>query len=394
MTRSVPRSTLPPPGPQEIEHSGALAALIRRRIAEAGGWIDFEAFMDLALYAPSLGYYRAGGAKLGAGGDFTTAPELSDLFSRCIARQCAEILEEVGGGIVEFGAGTGRMAAVVLEELATLDALPDRYAILEVSAELRDRQRERIARLPRPLGDRVTWLDRWPAEPIDGVLLANEVLDALPCRRFALRGGALRALGVEIAPDGGFLEAERPADALLAAACGAALGALPRPLPDDYVSEINLRVEPWIRGVAEGLRQGVALLVDYGLPRAQLYHPDRTEGTLRCHYRQRVHDAPLILPGIQDITAWVDFTGVAEAALGAGLDVLGFATQTAFLLGTAIAARADEPAGPLERIRAAGEARRLLLPGEMGEAFKVMALGRDYARPLRGFAHQDLRRSL
>jgi SAM-dependent MidA family methyltransferase len=394
MTRSAARSTLPPLAPEQVEHSGKLTALIRRHIAEAGGWIDFETFMDLALYAPGLGYYRAGSAKLGAGGDFTTAPELSDLFGRCVARQCAEILEGVGGGIVEFGAGTGRMAAVVLEELASLQALPDRYAILEVSAELRDRQRRRIARLPRALRERVTWLDHWPGHPVRGVILANEVLDALPCRRFALRSGALRELGVEIAPDGGFVEAERPADALLAAACEAALAGLPRPLPDGYVSEINLRAGPWIRGVAEGLRQGVFLLIDYGLPRAQLYHPDRSEGTLRCHFRQRAHGDPLIRVGVQDITAWVDFTGVAEAALCAGLDVLGFATQTAFLLGAGIASLADEPTGPLERFRAAGEARRLLLPGEMGEAFKVLALGRDHERPLCGFAHQDLRRSL
>jgi len=394
MTPSAARSTLPPLERGETEHTASVAALIRRRIGEAGGWIDFEAFMDLALYAPGLGYYRAGGAKLGDGGDFTTAPEMSDLYSRCIARQCAEILGVVGGGIVEFGAGSGRMAATVLEELAELDALPERYAILEVSADLLDRQRERIARLPERLRARVTWLDRWPADPARGVILANEVLDALPCQRFTLRHGRIQALGVELAPDGGFREAERPVDPDLAAACKAVLRDLREPLPEGYVSEINLRVEPWIRGVAAGLRQGVALLIDYGLPRAHLYHPQRSEGTLRCHFKQRVHDDPLILAGVQDITAWVDFTRVAEAATSAELDVLGFATQAAFLLGTGITTLADQPTDPRERARVAGEARRLLLPGEMGEAFKVMALGRGYDTPLCGFAHQDLRGSL
>jgi SAM-dependent MidA family methyltransferase len=394
MTPSALASTLPPLGREEAEHSAALEALIRRRIGESGGWIDFETFMDLALYAPGLGYYRAGGAKLGDGGDFTTAPEMSDRYSRCIARQCAEILDAVGGDIVEFGAGSGRMAAAVLEELARLGALPERYAILEVSADLLDRQRKCVARLPQPLRDRVVWPDRWPTEPIRGVILANEVLDALPCQRFALRRGRIQALGIEAAPDGGLREAERPADANLAAACEAALRDLPQPLPEGYVSEVNLRVEPWIRGVAEGLQRGVALLVDYGLPRAQYYHPDRSRGTLRCHFKQRAHDDPLIRVGVQDITAWVDFTRVAEAAIGAGLDVLGFATQTAFLLGTGITTLLAQSQAPLERIQTAGEVGRLLLPGEMGEAFKVMALGRDCERPLVGFAYQDLRASL
>jgi SAM-dependent MidA family methyltransferase len=394
MTPSSPVSTLPPLGPDESEHSATLAALIRARIGQAGGWIDFETFMELALYAPALGYYRAGGAKFGRGGDFTTAPEMSDLYSRCVARQCAEILAVVDGDIVEFGAGTGRMAAAVLEALAELDALPQRYAILETSADLLERQRQRIAGLPEPLRRRVTWLDRWPADPVRGVILANEVLDALPCQRFTLRHGRVHALGVELAPDGRLREAQRPADRELAATCEAALRDLPQPLPDGYASEINLRVAPWIRGVAAGLSQGVALLVDYGLPRAHLYHPQRSAGTLRCHFKQRAHDDPLTHVGVQDITAWVDFTLVAEAATSAELDVLGFATQAAFLLGTGITALADRPTDPRGRARAAGEARRLLLPGEMGEVFKVMALGRNYDAPLCGFAHQDLRGSL
>lgn len=395
MTASRELSILPPLTPEEAAHSAALAALIRARIADAGGWLDFETFMDLALYAPGLGYYSAGSVKLGPGGDFVTAPEVSDLFSRCVARQCAELLERTGGEILEFGAGTGRMAAVILDELAALDVLPERYSILEVSADLRARQEQRIARLPAHLRERVRWLDRLPEEPLTGVMLANEVLDALPVRRFVVRENGVRELGVALAEDGAFIEREAAASGPVRAACESLLAQLPAPLPDGYRSELCPRAGPWVASVAERLGRGALLLFDYGLPRAHYYHPQRTTGTLRCHFRQRAHDDPLVNVGVQDITAWVDFTGVAEAALESGLDVAGFATQAAFLLATGIDTLAAARSTDLrEQVRVAGEARRLLLPGEMGEAFKVMALGREFDEPLCGFALQDLRDSL
>jgi SAM-dependent MidA family methyltransferase len=402
---------MPALSPEEEAHSRALTALVAERIAAAGGWIPFEQFMELALYAPGLGYYSAGSVKLGAGGDFVTAPEISDLFSRCVARQCAQVLGG-GGEILELGAGTGRMAAVILESLAAGGALPARYAILEVSADLAQRQRERLGKLPRELRERVVWLDRLPERPINGVILANEVLDALPCRRFVLRGGAVRELGVALeavpadARDGKALDTgaaiaarklvERDAqpDQALASACEALLGELPTELPDGYSSEICLRVEPWIAGVADCLERGAMLLFDYGLPRAHYYHRQRTAGTLRCHFKQRVHDDPYINVGVQDITAWVDFTRVAEAAVASGLEVGGFATQAAFLLATGMESLLAEAIEPVAHARLAGEARRLLLPGEMGEAFKVMALTRDCDVALEGFALQDLRQSL
>jgi SAM-dependent MidA family methyltransferase len=388
-------STLPPLDLEESEHSARVEAFIRRRIAEAGGWVDFETFMDLALYAPGLGYYSAGSAKLGPAGDFVTAPELGELFSECVARQCAEILAEIGGGeIIEFGGGTGRMAAAVLSVLGRLGALPERYALLEVSGDLRARQQERIGTLARPLADRVTWLERWPETSVRGVVLANEVLDALPCQRFGLRENGIQTLGVGIGSEGALTEVERPAGGRVLAACNSLLGSLPRALPAGYRSEICLRIEPWIVSVGEVLERGAMLIFDYGLPRAQYYHPDRSDGTLRCHFRHRAHDDPLVRVGMQDITAWVDFTRVAEAADAAGLDVLGFATQSAFLLGTGIAELIARARDLKERTRAASEARRLLLPGEMGEVFKVMALGRGCTGPLRGFAHRDLRASL
>ena len=387
---------------EEETHSRAVTALIRERISAAGGWIPFERFMDLALYSPGLGYYSAGSVKLGPGGDFVTAPEVSDLFSRCVARQCAQVLAG-GGEILELGAGTGRMAAVILESLAALGALPARYAILEVSADLAERQQQRLGKLPPEIRERVVWLDRLPERPIKGVILANEVLDALPCRRFTLRGGVAKELGVAepappVAAHGtGFVEREAALDATdeeLAGAAAALLRELPSPLPDGYTSEICLRVAPWIAGVAACLGRGLMLMFDYGLPRAHYYHPQRTAGTLRCHFKQRVHDDPYINIGVQDITAWVDFTRVAEAAVDCGLDVSGFCTQAAFLLGTGIEQFVAESTDTVEHARSAGEARRLLLPGEMGEAFKVMALTRECDVALQGFVLQDLRQSL
>jgi SAM-dependent MidA family methyltransferase len=384
---------------EEEAHSGAVAALIRERMAAAGGWIPFERFMDLALYAPGLGYYSAGSVKLGPSGDFVTAPEVSDLFSRCVARQCAQVLAG-DGQILELGAGTGRMAAVILETLASLGKLPARYAILEVSADLAERQRERLARLPREILQRVVWLERLPERPINGVILANEVLDALPCRRFTLRSGMVRELGVAAGiatRENGpamFVDREGEPDEELASVAAVLLGELPPSLPEGYTSEICLRVAPWIAGVAACLDRGLMLLFDYGLPRAHYYHPQRTAGTLRCHFKQRVHDDPYINLGVQDITAWVDFTRVAEAAVAGGLDVAGFCTQAAFLLATGVDQLLAEVTDAVQHARLAGEARRLLLPGEMGEAFKVMALTRNCDVALQGFALQDLRQSL
>lgn len=384
---------MPPLSPEEEAHSRALSGLIRERVRAAGGWLSFEQFMELALYAPGLGYYSAGSVKLGPGGDFVTAPEVSDLFSRCVARQCAPVLAG-GGDILELGAGTGRMAAVILETLAASGALPGRYAILEVSADLAQRQKERLGSLARGIRERVVWLDRLPERPLTGVILANEVLDALPCRRFVLRRGEVRELGVELAEGDTLVEREAAPDEPLSRACAALLAELPESLPEGYASELCLRTEPWMAGVAECLGRGLMLLFDYGLPRRHYYHPQRTTGTLRCHFKQRVHDDPCINLGVQDMTAWVDFTRVAEAALASRLDVSGFCTQAAFLLAMGIERDVAQPADAVEHARLAGEARRLLLPGEMGEAFKVMALSRECDIGLAGFALQDLRQLL
>jgi SAM-dependent MidA family methyltransferase len=361
-------------------------------LAQAGGWISFARYMDEALYAPGLGYYSAGARKLGAGGDFTTAPELSSLFGGCVARQCEQVLRSLGGGdVLELGAGSGRLAFDVLQALAQADCLPQRYLILEVSADLRQRQQALLATLPAALAGRVQWLDAPPAQGLRGVLLANEVLDALPCDCFALGpDGQVIERGVALDAAGALVWQLRPAPALLAAEVQRLQSQRSPPMEPGYASELCLRAGPWIATVTAQLQAGVALFIDYGLPRATYYQPARDGGTLRCHWRQRAHDDPLVLPGLQDITAWVDFTRVAEAADDGGLQVLGFTTQMGFLLGTGIESLIAAAPEGVARTRLLTQARELLMPEAMGESFKVIALGRQWQEPLAGFAVQDL----
>jgi SAM-dependent MidA family methyltransferase len=393
MTSAASVTTLPALSAEEHAHSRRVVEHIRAFMAARGGVIGFDVWMRLALYAPGLGYYSAGATKVGAAGDFVTAPEVSSLFSRCLARQAADVLRDTGGIVMELGAGSGRMAADVLLELAALGAAPEKYAILEVSADLAQRQRARLAMLPPELAARVEWLDRWPERPMRGVVLANEVLDDMPVERFVLRGvpGAQRVRSQAVALAGeGFAWRETEASPELEHAVRDILESLPEPLPDGYVSEVCLAFQPWMAGLGAMLERGVALLIDYGLPRSQLYHPQRTDGTLRCHFRHRAHDDPFTHVGLQDITAWVDFTRVAEAADSADLEVLGFASQAGFLIGAGmepLLMAEMERAGGDERRRAqiAAEARQLLMPDEMGEVFKVIALGRGFDAPLAGF---------
>jgi len=397
MTTSAAHSMLPALSPAEQAHGRRLATHIRAAITAAGGWLSFERFMELALYAPGLGYYSAGSAKLGAGGDFVTAPELSDLFGRCLARQCAAVLRVTGGEILELGAGSGRMAAALLRELAVLGTLPVRYAILEVSADLAARQRAHLARLPAELRERLVWLERLPERALEGVMLANEVADALPCRRFVRQSAGVAELGVVALEAGGeihFREELRAADPALSRACADLECALAAPLTPGYTSEVCLKLAPWVATLGAGLKRGLLLISDYGLPRRHYYHQQRSSGTLRCHFRQRAHADPYLNVGLQDISAWVDFTRVAEAALDVELEVAGFATQAACLAGLGLEQLVAAGGGELERARLAGEARRLILPEEMGEAFKMMALTRALDEPLAAFALQDLRHLL
>ncbi len=389
----MPAITMPEPDAAQRAHSAAVLARLRALISARGGWIAFDEFLELVLYAPALGYYSAGAAKFGAAGDFITAPELSALFGACVARACAPLLAG-GGDILELGAGSGVLARALLLRLDELGVLPQRYCILEVSAELRERQHALLRALPPPLYARVQWLDAPPRGALRGVILANEVADALPFRCFTVTDGGYAERGVALDRQGHPSWAERPAAAPLRAELAQLAAALPEPWAVGYRGEWCPRLGPWLSGLAAALGSGGMLLFDYGLGRQELYHPQREAGTLRCHYRHRAHDDPFYYPGLQDITAWVDFTRLASAAADAGLQVAGYCTQAAFLLGAGIDAELARAGSEVERARRASEARQLLLPGEMGETFKALLLTRGPIEGSAAFALQDLRRLL
>lgn len=367
--------------------SARLHDLILKAIADAGGRLPFDRFMHLALYAPGLGYYVAGAQKFGPAGDFVTAPEVSPLFGRCIAAQCAEVLERLGGGdLLELGAGSGAMAVQVLQELDATGVLPGHYRILEPSPELQTRQRARIASELPHLVQRCHWLTGMPAD-LKGVVLANEVLDAMPVHRFqVLEEREIHE--VYVAECGGRLLE------LTAPACSPGLEAAVSALHDQglacqpgYSSEINLRLAPWLSALSEALTSGLVLLIDYGYTRSGYYQADRTMGTLMCHHRQRAHQDPYRAIGLQDITAHVDFTAAAEAGIAAGFQLAGFTTQAHFLIGCGIDRLL---AGPSQPIDLALGAKQLLLPTAMGERFKVLGLTKGLQGPWRGFAVRDL----
>lgn len=380
------------PDPSAAEHSTRLAERIRAAIGRAGGRLPFDRYMALALYEPGLGYYSAGQRRFGPAGDFTTAPLISELFARTLAQQVAQILAAVDGGVVlELGAGTGQMAADLLSELERLERLPERYLILEVSAALRQEQAQTIARTIPKLRARVEWLDRLPQTPLRGAVLANEVIDALPVKRFQTTPKGLQEQVVTLTEDKTLAWALTPAGPELGAAVANIEAEMGSRLPPDYVSEWCPQLAPWITSLAGTIEAGTALFIDYGYPRAEYYHPQRHMGTMLCHYRNRVHDDPLTLPGLQDITAFVDFTLTAQAGIKAGLEVLGFTTQAHFLIGAGLPRllEAETARTPEHAVELAQQAKTLLFPGQMGERYKVLALGRGISLPLSGFSWID-----
>jgi SAM-dependent MidA family methyltransferase len=432
---------LPAPDSDAAAHSARVAAHVRAQIAAAGGWIGFDRYMDLVLYAPGLGYYTAGAHKIGAathGGDFVTAPEISPLFGHALAAQVAQVLRALPAPahVLEFGAGSGQLARDLLDGLAAL-GVAARYSIVEVSADLRARQQQLLA------GREVTWLDAPPANFV-GVVVANEVLDVMPVRVFAKHGDTVLERGVMLADAVGDASAEAAVDAAADAAAdaagdsaaagaradhagraraGSSLNAAdeaasgqraasaralrfadrPAPpelaaavasietdvgtLPDGYASEVGLIARAWMFSLATWLARGVVLAIDYGFPRREYYHPQRLMGTIMCHYRHHAHADPLWWPGLNDVTAHVDFTAMAEAAHDAGLDVLGYTTQARFLLNCGLLAQLERAGA--DAARRAAEAQRLLSEAEMGELFKVLAVGRGIDVPLLGFATGD-----
>jgi SAM-dependent MidA family methyltransferase len=375
-------TSLPLPDADALAHSERLAGLIRNEIAANEGAIPFSRFMELALYAPGLGYYSAGARKFGEEGDFVTAPELGPIFAACIAESVAPVLQQVGPSAVffELGGGSGAFAEVALKRLLELDALPDRYLILEPSADLRERQRERLQQHLSPM---LFELVEWPNGPLpgewSGVLFANEVIDALPTPRFAIRDGEVFEEYVVVEGDG-FARMLRPADAFLSNAVRHVEHRLEHSLAEGYRSEVLPQLPYWIQAVSGGMQRGAMLFVDYGHPRGEFYEPERSDGTLRAYYRHRTHAEPLLWPGLQDLTASVDFTALAEAGVAAGFDFAGYCSQASFLLGNGMAGvleRIERIKDPTEQQRRRNEVKKLTLPSEMGERFQVMGFEKD-----------------
>lgn len=370
-------NALPTPDADALAHSARVDELIRTQIAGNGGAIPFSRFMELALYAPGLGYYSAGASKFGESGDFVTAPELGPIFAACVAESVAPVFQQLGpqARFFELGGGTGAFAEVALKRLMELDALPDRYCILEPSAQLRHRQRERLQeRLVPPLFELVEWLDGPFDDEWDGVLFANEVIDALPTPRFAIEAGEVYE--EHVAVEGGELtRVLRPADAFLGNAVRHLERQLGREFEHGYRSEALPQLPYWVQAVSGGMRNGAMLFVDYGYSRGEFYLPERSDGTLRAFYRHRMHAEPLLWPGLQDLTASVDFTALAEAGVAAGFDFAGYCSQASFLLGNGLAGvleRIERIADEGERMKRTQEVKRLTLPSEMGERFQVM----------------------
>lgn len=379
---------LPKPSPEALAQSGQLVDRLRSLIEAQGGWISFATYMAEALYTPGLGYYSGGAHKFGPGGDFITAPELTPLFGQALASQVQQIMGLSAPHVIEAGAGTGLLAADLLLELELRGALPESYAILEVSGELRERQFDTLAAKVPHLASRVQWLDGLP-ERFSGALVANEVLDVMPVHLIAWRPEGIFERGVALGDEGRFVWADQPAAGKVAEAAVA----LDLPLPEEgeYVSELNLAGRAWVAEWAARLDQGAMLLVDYGYPRAEYYLPSRSTGTLLCYFRHHAHGDPFVWPGLNDITAFVDFTAIAEAGFEAGLDVLGYTDQANLLFNCGVldclARRAPEES--TDYIRAAKALQRLTGPHEMGELFKVIALARGISQPLIGFLRGD-----
>jgi len=399
---------LPEPSAEEITHSQKLSELIKQEIVAAGGWINFEQYMQLALYAPGLGYYSGGAQKFGEQGDFITSPEVSPLFAQTLAKPLATLLEKIPDAkIIEFGAGSGKLAADVLLALSSLKRLPDEYLIIELSAELQQRQRQTIKHKAPQLLERVQWLTRLPETPVNGIVIANEVLDAMPVQRFSFRDNKVKLLGVEISEQAlqlSYKNADQKitqkVNALSDGLKNAHNNALNNTFNNafdnsghSYNSEINCHINPWIKSVSQCIKKGAVYLIDYGYPRSEYYSEDRHMGTFLGYYKHRSMDAPLWYPGLQDLTAFVDFTEVAEAAIENDFDVDGFTSQGNFLINAGLAEIVDgmETTNEVQRLKLAQQMKTLSLPGEMGERFKVLGLSKGLDENIPGFELRDFR---
>lgn len=383
---------LPEPTSEQKQHSERMSDCVRQLIKASGGWISFERYMQTVLYTPALGYYSAGQQKFGEQGDFITSPETGSLFAQSLARPVSRVLDELNDAcVIEFGAGSGKLAADLLKALQLLGRLPERYLIIELSAELQQRQQQTIQQAVPELLARVEWLSELPAIPVNAVVLANEVLDAMPVQRFCWHKDSLQELGVSLQDNELRLVFRDAGNELKAAVETRIPAAFSSERP--YCSEINPHIYPWINAIADCLKNGAVLLVDYGYPREEYFNEQRHMGTFMGYYRHRALDDPLWYPGLQDLTAFVDFTEVAEAALAAGFDVDGFTSQGNFLLNCGLDKIVEqiECKSETERLQLIQQVKTLSLPGEMGERFKVLALSRGLEHNVPGFELRDQR---
>jgi len=385
---------LPAPGDLAQQHSEKLIALIKSEIDKKGGVISFQRYMELALYAPGLGYYAAGSIKLGEEGDFITAPEISPLFSQALANAILPIIDSQQI-ILEVGAGRGRMAADILVYLKQQNKLPKEYWILELSADLRQRQKNIIEKSIPEFIDKVKWLDTLP-EQFSGVVLANELLDAMPVQLFQKTEKGINEVNVIWLDDKFVFQFKSNTDDRLMARVTDIEAALEIELAAGYVSEINFAAEDWLKSIAERLQQGVIVLIDYGFPRHEYYHAQRKQGTLMCHYRHRTHPDAFVYPGLQDVTAHVDFTAMADAALEANLKVIGYTNQVSFLMGAGLLELAvlNDESDVKKQMETASQIKKLTLPHEMGELFKVIGFSKNREVSLPAFEFRDLREYL
>jgi SAM-dependent MidA family methyltransferase len=384
-------TVLPQPSHDAMRHSQHLVNAIRQEIQQAGGYISFARYMELALYMPGLGYYSAGSHKIGTYGDFITAPEISPVFALCLAKQCSQIHKTLGSmDILELGAGTGKLACDLLLALEQLHALPEHYYILEVSAEFKARQKKMLAEKCMHLLDRVSWLTELP-QALTGIILANEVMDALPVHCFRVENEKLFERCVTI-DDNSFAWHIAEPNLELKVALQDRLNDIQ--MPSFYESEVNLFLPKWIQAITACIGKGVILFLDYGYGRREYYHTDRNSGTLMCFYQHRRHSDPFKLVGLQDITAHVDFTCVAEAAAATETTIAGYTTQAAFLLACGLMEIPQASLTETERYQANQAIKLLTLPSQMGEIIKVMALSRNYHDSLLGFSLIDRKRDL
>jgi len=384
------KQQLPTPDDASLRHSSVLVEKLTERIKQKKGWISFADYMQFVLYEPGLGYYSAGTQKLGKGGDFTTAPEISDLFGISIADYLITVLDGLElPSILEIGAGSGQLALNILSQLETEEFKLEQYYILELSADLKERQQKLLSQLPGA-ATHVTWLDSLPDNLITGAIIGNEVIDAIPFQRFKIAGRDIYELGVSSGSNQ-FYEQEQQASEVLTESVRSIEQKLGYQLPDQYQSEVRLHYEDWFMSVSAALTQGIMIFIDYGFSRSEYYLPSRSDGTLVCHYQNMAHYEPLLFPGLQDISAWVDFSLVADNALDQGCEVLGYTSQMEFLLSSGILGRIDAKHPQDERYNINQSLKQLLLPSQMGETFKCMLLSKNYNLGIDNLEAKDYR---